>query len=77
MTIQRNAVCCRRRPKNAAFRSSERHPAKKASMITVLTSIQKAWIAERGDPTLYDLAAQNPVGCLTTDDITDSNIGRK
>ena len=52
-------------------------PAKKASMITVLTSIQKAWIAERGDPTLYDLAAQNPVGCLTTDDITDSNIGRK
>ena len=52
-------------------------PAKKASMITVLTSIQKAWIAERGDPTLYDLAAQNPVGCLTTVDITDSNTGAR
>lgn len=52
-------------------------PAKKASMLAVLTSIEKAWIAERGDPTLYDLAAQNPVGCLTTDDITDSNTGAR
>ena len=52
-------------------------PAKKASMLAVLTSVQKAWIAERGDPTLYDLAAQNPVGCLTTVDITDSNTGAR
>jgi hypothetical protein len=52
-------------------------PSKRASMLAVLTSIEQAWIAERNDPTLYNLAAQNPVGCLTTDDITDSNIGRK
>ena len=52
-------------------------PSKSASMLAVLTSIEQAWIAERNDPTLYNLAAQNPVGCLTTDDITDSNIGAK
>jgi biotin carboxyl carrier protein len=52
-------------------------PSKRTSMLAVLTSIEQAWIAERNDPTLYNLAAQNPVGCLTTDDITDSNIGRK
>lgn len=50
-------------------------PAKKASMIVTLTSIENAWIAERNDPSLYNLAAQNPVGCLTQDDITDSNKG--
>jgi hypothetical protein len=52
-------------------------PAKKASMLAVLTSVESAWIAERNDPSLYSLGAQNPVGCLTQDDITDSNIGTK
>lgn len=52
-------------------------PAKKASMIATLTSIENAWVAERGDSSLYNLGAQNPVGCLTQDDITDSNTGTK
>lgn len=50
-------------------------PASKAAMIATLTSIENAWIAERSDSSLYNLAAQNPVGCLTQDDITDSNKG--
>ena len=52
-------------------------PATKASMLAVLTSVENAWIAERNDPSLYSLAAQNPVGCLTQDDITDSNTGTR
>lgn len=52
-------------------------PGKKASMTNVLTTIENAWVAERNDPSLYNLAAQNPVGCLTQDDITDSNSGVK
>jgi hypothetical protein len=52
-------------------------PTKKASMISTLTSIENAWVAERNDPSLYSLGAQNPVGCLTQDDITDSNTGTK
>ena len=46
-------------------------------MLAVLTSVENAWIAERNDPSLYSLAAQNPVGCLTQDDITDSNTGTR
>jgi hypothetical protein len=42
------------------------------SMLATLTSIENAWNAERADPTLYSLAAQNPVGCLTSEDITDA-----
>lgn len=48
-------------------------PAKKDGLLDTLSSIQKAWTAERGDPSLYNLAAQNPVGCLTKDDISDNN----
>lgn len=47
----------------------------KAGMLTTLRSIEQAWIAERNDPALYDLAAQNPLGCLTAGDVTDSNGG--
>lgn len=50
-------------------------PAKKDALLATLASIQNAWIAQRGDPSLYNLAAQNPVGCLTASDITDSNKG--
>jgi hypothetical protein len=46
-------------------------------MTNVLTSIENGWIAVRNDPGLYSLAAQNPIGCLTQDDITDSNTGVK
>ena len=52
-------------------------PSKKSSMTNVLTSIENGWIAVRNDPGLYSLAAQNPIGCLTQDDITDSNTGVK
>lgn len=52
-------------------------PAKSASMLTTLSSIESGWISVRNDPSLYSLAAQNPVGCLTQDDITDSNSGVK
>ena len=52
-------------------------PGVQGSLLATLTSIQQAWIAERGDPTLYDLNAQSPVGCLTKADITDSNAGVK
>ena len=45
-------------------------PAKRDSMLAVLTSVQMAWMAELSDPTLYDLGAQNPVVCLTNDDNT-------
>jgi hypothetical protein len=40
-------------------------------MTSVLTSIENAWISIRNDPSLYSLAAQNPIGCLTQEDITD------
>jgi hypothetical protein len=50
-------------------------PAKKDALLATLTSIENAWITQRGDPSLYNLAAQNPVGCLTQDDITDNNKG--
>jgi hypothetical protein len=46
-------------------------PSKKTSMTSVLTSIENAWISIRNDPSLYSLAAQNPIGCLTQEDITD------
>ncbi|PHX61332.1 MAG: hypothetical protein CK552_01130 [Actinobacteria bacterium] len=52
-------------------------PSKKAAMANVLTSIENGWIAVRNDPSLYSLTAQNPIGCLTQDDITDSNTGVK
>jgi len=45
-------------------------PAKRDSMLAVLTSVQMAWMAELSDPTLYDHGAQNPVVCLTNDDNT-------
>jgi hypothetical protein len=44
-------------------------PSSKAALTGVLRSIEEAWNAERSDPTLYDLAAQNPLGCLTKQDI--------
>ena len=47
-------------------------PAKRDSMLAVLTSVQMAWMAELSDPTLYDLGAQNPVVCLTNDDNTEA-----
>jgi hypothetical protein len=52
-------------------------PAKSAALQATLSSIETAWNTERNDPSLYNLAAQNPVGCLTQADITDSNSGQK
>lgn len=44
-------------------------PAKKTELAGILTSVMKAWIAERNDPTLYDITKQNPIGCSSQDDI--------
>jgi biotin carboxyl carrier protein len=52
-------------------------PSASSGMIATLTSIEKAWNTQRKDPSLYSLAAQNPVGCLTQQDITDSNSGQQ
>ena len=52
-------------------------PSKSASLKATLTSIENGWMSVRGDTNLYNLGAQNPVGCLTQDDITDSNSGVK
>jgi hypothetical protein len=52
-------------------------PAKAASLTSTLSSIEQGWMAARGNSALYNLAAQNPVGCLTQADITDGNSGVK
>ena len=52
-------------------------PSKSASMLSTLSSIEQGWMTVRGDSSLYNLSAQSPVGCLTQDDITDSNSGVK
>jgi hypothetical protein len=52
-------------------------PSKSASLQATLSSIETAWNTERNDPSLYSLAAQNPVGCLTQADITDAQAGQK
>lgn len=52
-------------------------PDKAASMTATLSSIEQGWMSVRGDSALYNVAAQNPVGCLTQADITDSNVGVK
>lgn len=50
-------------------------PSKSAGLLSTLTSIENAWMSARNDNSLYNLSAQNPVGCLTQGDITDSNKG--
>lgn len=52
-------------------------PDVSSTMIATLTSIEKAWVAQQKDPSLYVLSQQNPVGCLTQSDVTDSNSGQK
>lgn len=52
-------------------------PSKAATLLSTLSSIEQGWMTVRGDTSLYNLSAQNPIGCLTTADITDSNIGVK
>jgi len=52
-------------------------PSKSAALKATLTSIETAWNTERGDPSLYNLSAQNPVGCLTQSDITDTQAGQQ
>jgi hypothetical protein len=47
-------------------------PGSKTSMLAVLRSIEEAWNVERKDPNLFDLSAQNPLGCLTVKDISDA-----
>jgi len=48
----------------------------KAGMLATLKSVEEAWVAERNDPALYNLAAQNPLGCLTTADIMEGSSGK-
>ncbi len=43
-------------------------PSRAVAMTAALASIHAAWEAERGDPDLYDEAAQSPLGCTTLDD---------
>jgi hypothetical protein len=38
-------------------------------LTAALASIHAAWEAEQGDTTLYDEAAQSPLGCTTLEDI--------
>ena len=52
-------------------------PAKAVGLTSTLSSIEQGWMSVRGDSSLYNLGAQNPVGCLTQSDITDSNAGVK
>jgi hypothetical protein len=52
-------------------------PSKAAGLLSTLSSIEQGWMTVRGDTSLYSLSAQNPIGCLTTADITDSNSGVK
>lgn len=52
-------------------------PAKAGGLTSTLSSIEQGWMSLRGDSSLYNLGAQNPVGCLTQADITDSNAGVK
>lgn len=52
-------------------------PSKAATLLSTLSSIEQGWMTVRGDFSLYNLGAQNPVGCLTTSDITDGNSGVK
>lgn len=44
-------------------------PAKADSLKATLSSIERGWMSVRNDPTMYNLAAQSPIGCLTSDDI--------
>lgn len=48
-------------------------PAKKTAMFAALSSAFAAWEAERGDSSFYDEARMSPVGCYTTEEMTDSN----
>jgi hypothetical protein len=42
-------------------------------MLATLSSAFAAWEAEVGDTTLYEEAKMSPVGCYTTEEMTDSN----
>lgn len=44
-------------------------PDKRDELLATMRSVQTAWMAERNDNSLYDLSAQNPIGCLTSDEI--------
>ena len=44
-------------------------PNKRDELLAIMRSVQTAWMAERNDNSLYDLSAQSPIGCLTSDDI--------
>ena len=52
-------------------------PSKSSAMLSTLSSIEQGWMSVRADSSLYNLGAQSPVGCLTQEDITDSNSGVK
>ena len=44
-------------------------PTKATELTAALASIHAAWEAEQGDTTMYDEAAQSPLGCTTLEDI--------
>lgn len=50
-------------------------PSKKTAMLATLSKAFAAWEAERGDSTFYNEGAMSPVGCYTTEEMTDSNSG--
>lgn len=45
------------------------HPERAEQLTAVLASVHAAWEAELGDTTMYDEAAQSPLGCTTTEDV--------
>lgn len=45
-------------------------PAKRAQLLQTLASIQQSWANVLGDPTLDTVSQQDPVGCLTSADLS-------
>ena len=51
--------------------------SKAASITSALASAMTAWNAQLGAPQVFDTAKQNPLGCVSTEWVGDSNSGRK
>jgi hypothetical protein len=50
-------------------------PSKKTAMLSTFSKALAAWETERSDASLYNESAMSPVGCYTTEEMTDSNKG--
>lgn len=50
-------------------------PSKKSAMLSTFSKALAAWETERSDSSLYNESAMSPVGCYTTEEMSDSNKG--